>query len=294
MIKQLKANMIEYKAVLEELLFQIGTSIFHIVIQHNLSMKYLNQVIHGNCLNILPKLPRKSVDMIFADPPYNLQLSKKQLKVGKRIVKGVKEDWDKFNSFQDYDKFTYAWLSECKRVLKDDGTLWVMGSYHNIFRVGKILQDLGYWILNDVIWVKSNPMPNFLGTRFCNAHETLIWAAKSKSSKYTFNYQLMKQENEGKQMRSDCYMPVCRGKERIKIDGKKAHPTQKPEELLKRVILASTKEGDVILDPFCGTGTALKIAEELNRNFIGIEKEIKYVSLSKQRLKKSSLPTRSR
>lgn len=251
-------------------------------------MQYLkpfkNQVIHGDCLEILPQLPEKSVDLVFADPPYNLQLSKKQLKVGKRIVNGVKEDWDKFKSFQEYDEFTYAWLSECKRVLKDNGTLWVMGSYHNIFRVGKILQDLDYWILNDVIWIKNNPMPNFLGTRFCNAHETLIWTAKSKSSKYTFNYQLMKQFNDGKQMRSDWYIPICRGKERIKVDGKKAHPTQKPEQLLRRVILASTKEGDIVLDPFCGTGTTLKVAKELNRNFIGIEKKDIYVKVVSNRI----------
>ena len=264
---------------------QKSTSILKISMYHNYSMKYLNQVIHGDCLDILPKLPEKSVDMIFADPPYNLQLSKKQLKIGKRIVKGVKEDWDKFNSFQEYDKFTRDWLSECKRVLKDNGTLWVMGSYHNIFRVGKILQDLGYWILNDVIWIKNNPMPNFLGTRFCNAHETLVWAGKSKSSKYTFNYQLMKQFNEGKQMRSDWYLPICRGKERIKIDGKKAHPTQKPEELLKRVILASTNESDVVLAPFCGSGTTLKVAKDLNRNYVGIEKNINYSNIIKERLR---------
>ena len=250
-------------------------------------MRYLNQIIHGDCLDILPKLPEKSVDMIFADPPYNLQLSKKQLKVGKRIVNGVKEDWDKFNSFQDYDVFTYEWLWQCRRVLKDNGTLWVMGSYHNIFRAGKILQDLNYWILNDVIWIKNNPMPNFLGTRFCNAHETLIWAGKSKSSKYTFNYQLMKQFNEGKQMRSDWYMPICRGKERIKIDGKKAHPTQKPEQLLKRIILASTNEGDMVLDPFCGTGTTLDVAKDLNRNFIGFEKNNAYIPIIIKRLSNS-------
>ena len=247
-------------------------------------MKYLNQVIHGDCLEIIPKLPEKSIDMIFADPPYNLQLGKKQLKIGKRVVEGVKDDWDKFNSFQDYDVFTYEWLWQCRRVLKNNGTLWLMGSYHNIFRVGKILQDLNYWILNDVVWIKNNPMPNFLGTRFCNAHETLIWAAKSKSSKYSFNYQLMKQFNEGKQMRSDWYMSICRGKERIKIDGKKAHPTQKPEQLLKRVILASTNERDVVLDPFCGTGTTLKMAKESNRNFIGIEKCLNYFQLASSRI----------
>lgn len=247
-------------------------------------MKDLNQVIHGNCLKILPQFPEKSVDMIFADPPYNLQLSKKQLKVRKRIVNGVKEDWDKFNSFQDYDAFTYEWLWQCRRVLKDNGTLWVMGSYHNIFRVGKILQDLDYWILNDVIWVKSNPMPNFLGTRFCNAHESLIWATKNKEAKYTFNYQLMKQENGGKQMRSDWYIPICRGKERIKVNGKKAHPTQKPEQLLKRVILASTNEKDIVLDPFCGTGTTVKVAKELGREFIGIEKSLNYCRLISNRV----------
>ena len=208
-------------------------------------------IICGNCVDRLADLPDQSVDLVFADPPYNLQLSGHLTRPDSSVVDAVDDDWDKFDSFAAYDQLSEDWLKECRRVLKDDGALWVIGSYHNIFRLGRLLQDLGYWILNDVVWRKSNPMPNFRGRRFTNAHETLIWAAKSEDSKYTFNYDAMKALNEGVQMRSDWYMPICTGAERLKDKtGQKAHPTQKPENLLARVILSSTKRGDTILDPF--------------------------------------------
>lgn len=244
-----------------------------------------NQIIHGDSLEVLKKIPDNSIDVVFADPPYNLQIEDNLFRPNNTKVDGVQDDWDKFESLEEYDRFTYNWLSECKRVLKRDGTIWVIGSYHNIFRVGKIMQDLGFWILNDIVWIKSNPMPNFRGTRFTNAHETLIWASHNRNSKYKFNYKSMKAFNDDKQMRSDWYLPIANGKERIKdSQGKKAHSTQKPLALLYRVILSSTDIGDTILDPFFGTGTTGAVAKLLRRNFIGIEKEEKYISLATKRI----------
>jgi modification methylase len=245
-------------------------------------------IIHGECLEALAKLPDGSVDLVFADPPYNLQLGGDLLRPDNSKVDAVDDDWDRFDSFEAYDAFTKAWLKECRRVLKDDGALWVIGSYHNIFRVGATLQDLGFWILNDIVWRKSNPMPNFKGTRFTNAHETLIWAAKARGARrYTFNYDAMKMANDELQMRSDWTLPLCTGEERLKDKtGAKAHPTQKPGALLHRVILASSKPGDVILDPFFGTGTTGAAAKRLGRRFIGIEREADYVALAKARIAK--------
>ncbi|QUD86083.1 site-specific DNA-methyltransferase [Phenylobacterium montanum] len=243
-------------------------------------------IIEGDCLEALAGLPDKSVDLVFADPPYNLQLGGDLLRPDNSKVDAVDDHWDQFASFEAYDSFTRAWLKECRRVLKDDGTIWVIGSYHNIFRVGVAVQDLGFWILNDVIWRKSNPMPNFKGTRFTNAHETLIWAAKSRGGKrYTFNYDAMKMANDELQMRSDWTLPLCTGEERIKTaEGLKAHPTQKPEALLHRVILAASKPGDVVLDPFFGVGTTGAAAKRLGRHFIGIEREADYAALARQRI----------
>jgi modification methylase len=243
-------------------------------------------IIQGECLEQLAKLPDRSVDLVFADPPYNLQLGGELLRPDNSKVDAVDDDWDRFESFEAYDAFTRAWLKECRRVLKDDGALWVIGSYHNIFRVGAALQDLGFWILNDIVWRKSNPMPNFKGTRFTNAHETLIWAAKARGGRrYTFNYDAMKMANDELQMRSDWTLPLCTGEERLKDEaGVKAHPTQKPEALLHRVILASSRPGDVILDPFFGTGTTGAAAKRLGRRFIGIEREAEYVRLAKARI----------
>ena len=240
----------------------------------------------GDCVEILKKIPEKSVNLIFADPPYNLRLKQNLYRPNQTKVDGVDDHWDKFASNDDYDKFTYEWLAACRRVMADDAAIWVIGSYHNIFRVGKIMMDLGFWILNDVQWVKTNPMPNFRGVRFTNATETLIWAKKSeKQKKYTFNYQVTKQINGGKQMTSVWQIPLCTGHERIKnADGKKAHSTQKPEELLKRIILSSSSEGDVVLDPFVGSGTTCAVCKKLNRKSIGIEKESKYITLAKKRL----------
>jgi len=246
----------------------------------------LNKIILGDCLEVMKQIPDESIDLIFADPPYNLQLTNDLWRPNETKVNGVNEEWDKFKSFEDYDDFTFKWLKECHRILKKNGTIWVIGTYHNIFRIGKIMQDLGYWILNDIIWIKTNPMPNFKGTRFNNAHETLIWASKNKDSKYTFNYKTMKTYNDDLQMRSDWYIPICQGDERIKINGQKAHPTQKPEALLYRIITASSKPGDIVLDPFAGTGTTLAVAKKLNRRFIGIEKERFYVNVCKKRLNK--------
>jgi modification methylase len=230
-------------------------------------------------------LPEGSVDLIFADPPYNLQLGGDLSRPDNSVVDAVDDDWDQFESFATYDKFTEDWLRAAKRVLKDDGGLWVIGSYHNIFRVGKILQDLGYWILNDIIWVKSNPMPNFRGTRFTNAHETLIWAAKTKEGRYKFNYEMLKHLNDDKQMRSDWEIPLCTGSERIKDGkGRKAHPTQKPEALLTRVILASSDINDIVLDPFTGSGTTPAVAKRLNRRFIGIERDQGYAEVAHERI----------
>ena len=242
---------------------------------------------HGDCLDVLDKLPAASVDLIFADPPYNLQLKNELYRPNQTKVDGVNDEWDKFASFDEYDIFTEQWLKKCQRVLKNTGTIWVIGSYHNIFRVGKIMMDLGYWVLNDVQWYKTNPMPNFKGTRFTNATETMIWAKKSEhQKKYTFNHQVMKQLNNGKQMVSVWQIPLCTGIERIKDDnGKKAHSTQKPEELLRRVILSSSKEGDLVLDPFSGSGTTGAVARKLNRKFVGIEKEEKYIRISEKRIK---------
>jgi modification methylase len=247
-----------------------------------------DRIIHGDCLEELAKLPDRSVDVVFADPPYNLQLGGDLLRPDNSKVDAVDDDWDRFASFEAYDKFTRAWLAECRRVLKDDGTLWVIGSYHNIFRVGVAVQDLGFWVLNDVIWRKANPMPNFKGTRFTNAHETLIWASKSRGARrYTFNYDAMKMANDELQMRSDWTLPICTGDERIKgSDGAKAHPTQKPEALLYRVLLASTKPGDVVLDPFFGVGTTGAAARRLGRRFIGIEREAEYVAAAQHRISK--------
>jgi modification methylase len=244
-------------------------------------------IIHrGDCLEILRGLPSKSVDMVFADPPYNLQLGGDLLRPDNSKVDAVDDDWDKFDSFAAYDSFCRDWLKECRRVLKDEGSLWVIGSYHNIFRLGVAIQDMGYWVLNDIIWRKSNPMPNFKGTRFTNAHETLIWAAKSRDQKrYTFNYDALKAFNEDTQMRSDWTFPLCTGEERIKgEDGKKAHPTQKPEALLHRIIMAATKPGDVILDPFFGTGTTGAAAKRLGRHFVGIERDETYAKVAETRI----------
>ena len=247
-----------------------------------------DKIIQGDCLAELKKLPDRSVDLVFADPPYNLQLGGDLLRPDNSKVDAVDDDWDRFDSFETYDAFTRAWMGECRRVLKDDGALWVIGSYHNIFRVGAALQDLGFWILNDIVWRKSNPMPNFKGTRFTNAHETLIWAAKGRGGKrYTFNYDAMKMANDELQMRSDWTLPLCTGEERLKdAAGVKAHPTQKPEALLHRVILSSTKPGDVILDPFFGTGTTGAAARRLGRRYIGIERETEYVELAEARIAK--------
>lgn len=250
---------------------------------------HLNEIIQGNCADILKTFPEKSVDLIFADPPYNLQLQNELLRPNQTIVDGVDDEWDQFLDFEAYDKFTIEWLKECRRVLKDDGTIWVIGSYHNIFRVGKIMMDIGYWVLNDVIWHKTNPMPNFRGTRFQNATETLIWAKKSSDQKkYAFNYQAMKNFNDEKQMQNVWYIPLCTGAERIKINGKKAHSTQKPEALLYRVILSSSIPGDVVLDPFFGSGTTGAVAKKLQRNYIGIELSAEYIAIAQQRI--ASLP----
>jgi modification methylase len=230
-------------------------------------------------------LPAKSVDAVFADPPYNLQLGGDLNRPDGSHVDAVTDDWDKFDSFAAYDAFTRAWLAEARRVLKDDGTLWVIGSYHNIFRVGAAVQDLGYWILNDIVWRKANPMPNFRGTRFTNAHETLIWAAREPKSRYTFNYASMKALNDDIQMRSDWFIPLCTGSERLKgADGRKAHPTQKPEALLHRVIVAASRPDDVILDPFFGTGTTGAVARRLGRRFIGLERDPGYAEVARARI----------
>ena len=244
----------------------------------------IDTVIQGDCIQVLAALPPKSIDLIFADPPYNLQLSQQLFRPNMTRVDGVDESWDQFESFQQYDEFTGAWLAACQRVLKDTGTIWVIGSYHNIYRVGAIMQDLGYWILNDVVWVKSNPTPNFRGVRFTNAHETLLWAQKKKGTTYTFNHHAMKSLNDDLQMRSDWELPICSGKERLRVHGDKAHPTQKPEALLYRVILSSSNPGDKVLDPFFGTGTTGAVAKKLQRHWIGIEKDARYVEMARQRI----------
>lgn len=244
------------------------------------------RIVVGDCVAEMAKLPANSVDLIFADPPYNLQLKGELKRPDDSRVDAVDDDWDRFASFADYDDFTRAWLLACRRLLKPAGTIWVIGSYHNIFRVGAILQDLGFWILNDIIWRKSNPMPNFRGRRFTNAHETLIWAARDADARgYTFNYEALKAGNDDVQMRSDWTIPLCTGEERLKgRDGKKLHPTQKPEALLARVILASSRPDDLVLDPFCGTGTTGAVAKRLRRRFIGIEREAEYAAAAQKRI----------
>ncbi len=245
------------------------------------------EVLVGDCVALMNGLPAASVDMIFADPPYNLQLEGELLRPNHSRVDGVDEAWDRFDDLTTYDRFTAAWLEAARRVLKEDGTLWVIGSYHNIFRVGARLQDLGFWILNDVVWRKTNPMPNFRGRRFTNAHETLIWCARDKDAKYTFNYAAMKALNDDLQMRSDWLLPICSGGERLKDgDGRKAHPTQKPEALLHRVILAATKPGDLVLDPFFGTGTTGAVAKRLGRRWLGLERDRDYAKAARERLRK--------
>ena len=245
----------------------------------------LDSVIQADCITAMAGLPDKSVDMIFADPPYNLQLGGDLFRPEGGRVDAVDDAWDKFESLAAYDDFTRDWLAEARRILKDDGTIWVIGSYHNIFRVGALLQDAEFWILNDVVWRKTNPMPNFRGTRFTNAHETLIWCSKSEKARYTFNYTTMKALNDDLQMRSDWLFPICSGAEREKgDDGHKAHPTQKPEALLYRVMLACTKPGDVVLDPFFGTGTTGAVARRLGRRWIGIERESDYVEVARRRI----------
>lgn len=244
----------------------------------------LDTILRGDCIAMMRTLPDKSVDMVFADPPYNLQLGGELFRPDGSHVDAVTDDWDKFDTFAAYDAFTRAWLAEAHRILKDDGTIWVIGSYHNIFRVGAAVQDLGYWILNDIVWRKANPMPNFRGTRFTNAHETLIWAAKGEGAKYTFNYRSMKTLNDELQMRSDWEFPICGGQERLKKGGVKVHPTQKPEALLYRILLACTKPGDVVVDPFFGTGTTGAVAKRLGRRWIGIEREGDYIEAAEERI----------
>jgi len=244
-----------------------------------------NKIINGDSLNELKKIPDESFDLIFSDPPYNLQLRNQLIRPDRSKVDAVNDKWDQFENFKVYDDFTMNWLSECRRILKKNGSIWVIGSYHNIFRVGTKIQDLGFWILNDVIWNKNNPMPNFRGTRFTNAHETLIWASKDKNSKYTFNYQSLKCLNDDLQMRSTWNLPICNGNERLKEKGKKVHSTQKPESLLHRILLASTNKNDLILDPFLGSGTTAVVAKKLGRIFYGIEKDKKYFNAANKRLK---------
>ncbi len=254
-----------------------------------MNVKFKNKLINGDSLEELKKIPNESVDLIFADPPYNLQLKRELTRPDRSKVSAVNDKWDQFESFKKYDDFTNSWLSQCKRVLKKDGAIWIIGSYHNIFRVGTAIQNLGFWILNDVIWNKKNPMPNFRGTRFTNAHETLIWASKSEKSKYTFNYQSLKCLNDDLQMRSNWDLPICNGKERLKRNGKKVHSTQKPEALLHRILLATSNKNDLILDPFLGSGTSATVAKKLGRNYCGIEKEKTYFKAAEQRLKKTEI-----
>ncbi len=244
----------------------------------------LGQILSGDCIEAMRSLPDNCVDLIFADPPYNLQLGGDLNRPDGSHVDAVTDEWDRFDSFATYDRFTRDWLTEARRVLKPDGGLWVIGSYHNIFRVGATLQDLGFWILNDIVWRKSNPMPNFRGTRFTNAHETLIWASMGEKSKYHFNYRAMKTLNDELQMRSDWVLPICNGQERLKKDGHKVHPTQKPEALLYRVMLATTERGDVVLDPFFGTGTTGAVAKRLGRDWIGCEREGNYREAALERI----------
>ena len=245
----------------------------------------LDTILDGDCIAAMEALPAGSVDLVFADPPYNLQLKGALHRPNNTLVDAVTDEWDRFDGFAAYDAFTRAWLAAARRVLKPDGALWVIGSYHNIFRVGAALQDAGFWVLNDVVWRKTNPMPNFRGKRLTNAHETLIWAARDEASRYTFNYEALKALNEGVQMRSDWVLPICTGHERLKdASGAKAHPTQKPEALLHRVLLATTNPGDVVLDPFFGTGTTGAVATMLGRRWIGIERDAGYRAAAAARL----------
>ncbi len=245
----------------------------------------LNTILSGDCIEMMNSLPEESVDLIFADPPYNLQLKGDLHRPDNSKVDAVDDEWDQFSSFAAYDKFTREWLAAARRLLKPNGAIWVIGSYHNVFRMGAELQNQGFWILNDVVWRKSNPMPNFRGKRFTNAHETMIWASKSEGGKYTFNYEALKALNEGVQMRSDWVLPICTGHERLKNEaGEKAHPTQKPESLLHRVLVGSTNPGDVVLDPFFGTGTTGAVAKMLGRDFIGIEREAAYREVAEKRI----------
>ena len=242
-------------------------------------------VLEGDCLEHMAALPPASVDLVFADPPYNLQLSGELHRPDNSRVDGVEADWDKFGGFAEYDRFTRGWLAACRRLLKPAGALWVIGTYHNIFRIGASLQDLGFWVLNDIVWRKANPMPNFRGRRFTNAHETLLWCARSRDARYTFNYEAMKRLNDELQMRSDWLIPLCGGPERLRgDDGRKTHPTQKPEALLHRVLLGSTRPGDVVLDPFFGTGTTGAVARRLGRHFIGIERDHTYAEAARRRI----------
>ena len=250
-----------------------------------MNLDFKNKLINGDSLRELKKIPSETFDLIFADPPYNLQLRNELIRPDRSKVNAVNDKWDQFENFKKYDEFTYSWLTECKRILKKNGAIWVIGSYHNIFRVGTAIQNLGFWILNDVIWNKKNPMPNFRGTRFTNAHETLIWASKSEKSKYTFNYQSLKCLNDDLQMRSNWNLPICNGSERLKKNGKKVHSTQKPESLLHRILLATSIKGDMILDPFLGSGTTATVAKKLGRNYYGIEKERSYFKAAEQRIK---------
>ena len=245
----------------------------------------LDQVLLGDAVRMMRMLPDGSVNCVFADPPYNLQLRGELRRPDDSLVDGVDEEWDRFTDFAAYDAFTREWLGEARRLLRPDGTLWVIGSYHNIFRIGAILQEMGFWILNDVVWRKTNPMPNFRGRRFTNAHETMIWAARAQGSRYRFNYQAMKALNDDIQMRSDWFLPLCTGAERLRNEhGLKLHPTQKPEALLHRVLVSSTHPGDVVLDPFLGTGTTATVAKRLGRHFIGIERHPAYVEAALARL----------
>jgi site-specific DNA-methyltransferase (adenine-specific)/modification methylase len=249
-----------------------------------------NSIVQGNSMELLKMIPDKSIDLVFADPPYNLQLKDTLYRPDQTTVEAVTNDWDKFETYQAYDQFCLEWLIECKRVLKNSGALWVIGSYHNILRLGTSIQNLGFWILNDIIWHKTIPMPNFRGTRFTNAHETLLWCTTSRKAKYTFNYQNLKELNEGKQMRSDWHIPICAGKERLReSNNRRSHPTQKPEALLYRILLASSQKGDLVLDPFLGSGTTAVIAKKLQRNFIGFEQDEDYIKLANKRLKQTKI-----
>lgn len=242
-------------------------------------------IVHGDCVELLRALPDNSIDLVFADPPYNLQLNGDLYRPNQTKVAAVNDAWDKFESLHAYDTFCTAWLQECRRVLKPSGSFWVIGTYHNIFRVGALMQNLGFWLLNDIAWIKANPMPNFKGTRFNNAHETLIWATKSKASQYTFHYHSMKTMNDDLQMRSDWFIPICQGEERIKVAGRKAHSTQKPEALLYRVILSTSNPGNVVLDPFSGSGTTAAVARRLGRRFLAFEQDKFYITIANERLR---------